>query len=206
MKLINKGAEGDIYITKWYQKKAILKIRKKKYYRNSILDLKIRKQRTIREAQIISEVKSFGINAPLLYFVDVNHFNIIMEYLSGDLVRDLSDEQIEKLCEKIGKVIGTMHKHGIMHGDITTSNFILQDKELFVIDFGLAIRSNKSKDHAVDLRLFKEILTSAHTHIMYNGWKKFQLGYKNIVGNSRFTKIISLVSLIESRGRYATVV
>ena len=49
MKLINRGAEADVYSTMWDKKKAILKIRKKKAYRNSILDQKIRKQRTSRE-------------------------------------------------------------------------------------------------------------------------------------------------------------
>ena len=61
MKLIKKGAEADIYQTKWQNSNAILKIRKSKDYRNSELDSKIRKQRTIKESQIISQVKSFGI-------------------------------------------------------------------------------------------------------------------------------------------------
>ena len=71
MKLLHKGAEGDLYITKRDKEKAILKIRMKKDYRNNILDNQIRRQRTIRESQIISEVKSFGIHTPLVYFVDL---------------------------------------------------------------------------------------------------------------------------------------
>ena len=65
MKLIKKGAEADIYQTQWQNSKAILKIRKSKNYRNPLLDAKIRKQRTIKESQIISQVKSYGIPAPL---------------------------------------------------------------------------------------------------------------------------------------------
>jgi len=34
MKLIKKGAEGDLYLTTWNKQKSILKIRKKKVYRN----------------------------------------------------------------------------------------------------------------------------------------------------------------------------
>ena len=41
MKLIKKGAEADIYQMNWQNSKAILKIRKPKNYRNSILDSKI---------------------------------------------------------------------------------------------------------------------------------------------------------------------
>ena len=206
MKLIKKGAEGDIYLTKWHNQKAILKTRKKKHYRNSILDSKIRKQRTSREAQIISKVKSFGINTPLIYFLDTTKHDIIMQYLDGVLIHDLPEQEIIKSCEKIGQMVGIMHKNGIMHGDLTTSNFIFKNNKIFVIDFGLAIKSIKPEDHAVDLRLFKEILNSAHANIMQKAWSKFQSGYKKAVGNMYFTKVTNLVSVIESRGRYATVV
>ena len=44
MKLIKKGAEGDIFLTSWNKQKAILKARKKKDYRNESLDKRIRKK------------------------------------------------------------------------------------------------------------------------------------------------------------------
>ena len=206
MKLIKKGAEGDLYSTLWDKQKAILKSRKKKDYRHPDLDLKIRKQRTIREAQIISEVKAFGVGTPLIYYVDLKNCNIIMQYIHGTIVRDLTPSKLIKSCKEIGKLVGTMHKNGIMHGDLTTSNFILHKDRVFVIDFGLAARTKKPEDHAVDLRLFKEILNSAHAKIMEKAWSSFISGYKTKVGVSYFKKISNLVSIIESRGRYATVV
>jgi TP53 regulating kinase-like protein len=190
----------------WDKKKAILKIRKVKSYRNSLLDQKIRKQRTTRESQIISQVKSFGISTPLIYFMDVNKCSILMQYIDGKLVRDLKGNDIVKVCSEIGQIVGTMHKHGIMHGDLTTSNFILDKKKLFLIDFGLASRTEKPDDHAVDLRLFKEILNSAHAEVMEKSWKNFQKGYSKAVGMKYSKKILNLVAVIESRGRYATVV
>ena len=206
MKLINRGAEADVYSTMWDKKKAILKIRKVKSYRNSLLDQKIRKQRTIRESQIISQVKSFGISTPLIYFMDINKCSILMQYIDGKIVRDLKGNDIVKVCSEIGQIVGTMHKHGIMHGDLTTSNFILDTKKLFLIDFGLASRTEKPDDHAVDLRLFKEILNSAHAEVMEKSWKNFQKGYSKAVGMKYSKKILNLVAVIESRGRYATVV
>jgi|TARA_B100001013_G_scaffold313561_1_gene219697 TP53 regulating kinase-like protein len=206
MKLINRGAEADVYSTMWDKKKAILKIRKVKSYRNSLLDQKIRKQRTTRESQIISQVKSFGISTPLIYFMDINKCSILMQYIDGKLVRDLKGNDIVKVCSEIGQIVGTMHKHGIMHGDLTTSNFILDKKKLFLIDFGLASRTEKPDDHAVDLRLFKEILNSAHAEVMEKSWKNFQKGYSKAVGMKYSKKILNLVAVIESRGRYATVV
>ena len=206
MKLIKKGAEGDLYLTKWNKHKAILKARKTKDYRNPSLDHRIRTQRTIRESEIISEVKSLGICTPLIYFVDTKNCVIIMQHIVGTLVHDLSNSQLIKYCKEIGRIVGTMHHNGIMHGDLTTSNFIVSNNKIFVIDFGLANRTTKPEDHAVDLRLLKEILNSAHASIMKKAWSSFLSGYKTSVGNARFNKVTNLVSVIESRGRYATVV
>ena len=109
-------------------------------------------------------------------------------------------------CNEIGKIVGTMHKNGIMHGDLTTSNFIISKGKIFVLDFGLAVKTNKPEDHAVDLRLLKEILNSAHAKIMKKAWENFLKGYKTAVGSERFNKVTNLVTVIESRGRYANVI
>ncbi|MFQ5476527.1 MAG: KEOPS complex kinase/ATPase Bud32 [Nitrosopumilus sp.] len=206
MKLIKKGAEADIYQTKWQNSKAILKIRKTKNYRNSLLDSKIRKQRTIKESQVLSLVKSFGIPTPLVYFVNLENASIIMQEIPGKPVHDLPESKIIGLSKEIGKLVGILHKNGVIHGDLTTSNFILFQNTVFVIDFGLSQNTIKPEDHAVDLRLIKEILNSAHAKIMESAWKNFLIGYKSIVGNANYVKITKLVLDIESRGRYAAVV
>ncbi len=205
MKLIKKGAEADIYQSTWNNNNAIFKIRKIKNYRNSLLDSKIRKQRTLKESQILSQVKSFGIPTPLVYFVNLKKSLIIMQEIPGKPVNDLSESKIVELSKEIGKLVGMLHKNGVMHGDLTTSNFILFQNTVYVIDFGLSQNSIKPEDHAVDLRLIKEILNSAHAKIMKSSWKNFLIGYKSIVGNTNYIKITNLVLDIESRGRYATV-
>jgi len=206
MKILKKGAEADVYLSSWNGQKSILKIRKEKKYRNPSLDTRIRKQRTIREAQLISDVKSFGISTPLIHFVDYKKFSIYMQFVDGKLVRDMNEQSIPKICLEIGKIVGNLHQNGIMHGDLTTSNFISTPKHLFLIDFGLSNRTGKPDDHAVDLRLFKEILNSAHANVMEQSWKNFVLGYEKLVGKKHCKKILELVAVIESRGRYATVV
>jgi TP53 regulating kinase-like protein len=206
MKILKKGAEADVYLSSWNGKKSVLKIRKEKKYRNPSLDTRIRKQRTIREAQLLSDVKSFGISTPLIYFVDYKKFSIYMQYVDGKLIRDMDVKSIPKTCLQIGKIVGKLHTNGVIHGDLTTSNFILTKKTLFLIDFGLANRTEKPDDHAVDLRLFKEILNSAHANVMEKSWKNFISGYENSVGKKQCKKILELVAVIESRGRYATVV
>ena len=118
----------------------------------------------------------------------------------------MDEKSIPKTCLQIGKIVVMLHQNGIMHGDLTTSNFILSPKHLFLIDFGLANRTEKPDDHAVDLRLFKEILNSAHASVMEKSWKNFVSGYEKSVGKKHCKKILDLVAVIESRGRYATVV
>ncbi len=206
MKLIKKGAEADIYTGTWKNSKSLFKTRKIKTYRNSLLDSKIRKQRTIKESQMLSQVKSFGIPAPLVYFVNLEKSMIVMQEIPGKPVHDLPESKIIKISKQIGKLVGLLHKNGVMHGDLTTSNFILFKNTIYMIDFGLSQNSIKPEDHAVDLRLIKEILNSAHAKIMEPSWKNFLNGYKSVVGISYQTKIVKLVSEIESRGRYAQVV
>ena len=206
MELVKKGAEADIYTLVWNNSKTIMKIRKPKNYRNPTLDNNLRKQRTIRESQTLMEVKSFGIPTPLVYFVNLRDSSIVMQRIPGKPIHDLPNSKIISLSRQMGNHVGLLHKNGIMHGDLTTSNFILFQDKVYVIDFGLSQKTIKPEDHAVDLRLIKEILNSAHANIMEESWKNFLLGYRKVVGLTKYSKIIKLVSEIESRGRYATVV
>lgn len=206
LKLVKKGAEADIYITSWNEKNSILKIRKKKDYRVDSLDMRIRTLRTIREAKMISESKSLGITTPLVYFVDEKKCEIYLQFIKGKLVRDLPLKQIVKACKEIGKIVGTLHKNGIMHGDLTTSNFILSQRGLVILDFGLAQKTDAVDDFAIDLRLFKEVLNSAHAQIVDDAWTVFVQGYQSILGKTLTDKVINQVSVIEKRGRYANVI
>ncbi|MFM8658809.1 MAG: KEOPS complex kinase/ATPase Bud32 [Candidatus Nitrosotenuis sp.] len=203
MRLIKKGAEGDIYATKFGNDPAILKTRKVKPYRHPILDNKIRKQRTIREASMLSEAKSVGVHTPLVYQVNVTDCTILMQQIDGIMVRNLEGTKLKSACTQIGKITATLHKNGIVHGDLTTSNFIAKNNKIYAIDFGLAQKSVRVEDHAVDLRLFKEILGSAHVLVMESLWKSFLSGYKSVVGLERLNKILNQLSIIEGRGRYA---
>lgn len=206
MKLLKKGAEGDIFLTRHENVPAILKTRKKKQYRNEILDDRIRSSRTIRESTILSEAKEFGIRTPLVYLVNHGDCTILMQQIKGSVVRDLAGKKLVSACREIGKITGTLHKNGIMHGDLTTSNFILSGGKIYTIDFGLSQRTTRTEDHAVDLRLFKEILNSAHVNMMKTLWSSFLKGYRSAVGYDRYSKILDHVSVIEGRGRYAQVV
>jgi TP53 regulating kinase-like protein len=129
MVLIKKGAEANLYLEDWNELKVIKKQRVKKIYRIEDLDIKLRKTRTIREAQMLHEAKKIGIPTPIVYFLEISNFTIIMEYIEGNLLREslekLSINDMIKVCEIVGSQIGLLHINGIIHGDLTTSNMIL---------------------------------------------------------------------------------
>jgi TP53 regulating kinase-like protein len=201
-KLIKRGAEADIYLGSWYGKTTISKIRKVKSYRHKSLDDEIRKSRTVNEANMISSSKLTGVRSPFLYFVDPVYAEIIMEFVEGKVAKDVINV---KLCEEIGKYTGLLHTNDIIHGDLTTSNFIVS-KKLVVVDFGLSYYSHRREDRAVDIRLIKEIFSSAHVSFYKEAYEGFLRGYSEIIGEYETHKILKNVLEIERRGRYAQVI
>ena len=200
--LIKKGAEADVFLVNWYGKKAISKIRVPKHYRNKFLDNEIREHRTIREATMISAAKKTGVISPFIYFIDVVHAEIIMEFIEGI---NLKEVVTPKLCSKMGFYAALLHNNNIVHGDLTTSNFILS-KNMVLIDFGLAYHSSRLEDKAVDIRLIKQVFSSAHKSIYEDAYKRFINGYSRIAGEKKTQKILEKVGEIERRGRYARVI
>ena len=201
--LVKRGAEADIYLTEWFDRPAISKVRHPKPYRNPDLDARLRRRRTLREASMLHMVKSLRIPSPLVYFVDAARHTIIMEYVRGTPVHSLPDRDIPGHCREMGRVAGLLHSAGIMHGDLTTSNFILGEG-LFLIDMGLSRRTTKPEDWAVDMRLIKEILSSAHARVLEESWEALTDGYAQTM--PRHAEVMRLVARIEGRGRYARVV
>lgn len=198
--LLKKGAESELYLINWYGYHAVSKVRIRKDYRHPSIDVPLRKQRTIHEANILSQVKLLGIDAPFVYFLDLSNFEIIMEYIQGKTLKDVFSP---KLCTIVGKIIGTLHSNNIIHGDITTSNFIVSRNGIInLIDFGLSFISERYEDKAADIRLFKEVLNSINIEDFDESFENFCNGY-----NQNYTKVTSTifktVNDIEKRGRYS---
>ncbi|AIF84798.1 Kae1-associated kinase Bud32 [Candidatus Nitrososphaera evergladensis SR1] len=201
--LLKKGAEADIYyLADWHGKQAIAKVREPKPYRHSALDSSIRRQRTVHEAGFMSAAKSAGVRTPFVYFVDPERAEIIMERVDGTPARDALTA---KLCQEMGRYAALLHAAGIVHGDLTTSNFIVDNNNrLVLLDFGLSYYSERTEDMAVDVRLIKEVFTSAHISVR-GAFSSFVKGYESVAGKKKTTKILENVREIEQRGRYARV-
>ena len=204
-KLIAKGAEAELYLIKWNGLKAIKKFRKPKKYRHPILDFQLRKTRTNHEADIIQRVKNYGVSTPILYHVNNESGIIIMEYIEGEKVRDIVDilgeEERQRLFRKIGYYSGLLHKNGIIHGDLTTSNIIIHSKRIVFIDFGLSEVSYEVEKRGVDLNLMNRMLTSTHFSYLEMLLKAFMEGYRESLGDEA-EKALNRMEDVSKRGRY----
>jgi TP53 regulating kinase-like protein len=206
VKLVYRGAEADIFSDEWAGEKAIFKFRKPLPYRHPELDAEIRAQRTIREAEILHDAKSSGVRTPSLYYVSQKESLIVMQEIEGTRLKTFLDSpggDRARVSTEFGIAVGRLHLGGIMHGDLTTSNVLLDDGGVRLIDFGLATHSIRVEDHAVDLRLIKETLNGAHAEIAARVMSSFVKGYAREVGEARARTVSRKLLEIERRGRYA---
>jgi TP53 regulating kinase-like protein len=149
----------------------------------------------------MSAAKKTGIAAPYVYFVDPKNAEIIMEFIEGQNAKEVLTPM---LCGEIGKYSALLHSINLVHGDLTTSNFIVDGKRLVLLDFGLSYYSERTEDAATDLRLIKEVFASAHVQVK-SAFEEFVEGYVSIAGKKKTDRILQNVREIELRGRYARV-
>jgi Kae1-associated kinase Bud32 len=192
-KFYKKGAEAELKQIIFDEKSAISKKRIPKGYRNSELDFKIRKKRTKSEAKILRELFPI-INVPSVLSVDEKDCEIIMDFVEGKQLKEVIEKK-KNLCVLAGKEIKKIHAHGIIHGDLTTSNIIFDKKDLVFIDFGLGYYSKKVEDRATDLVVFKKTFNATHSSLK-NGWEMVMQGY------NPNQEMISRMTAIEKRARY----
>ncbi|KAL1982518.1 hypothetical protein VTN96DRAFT_1243 [Rasamsonia emersonii] len=105
-----------------------------------------------------------------------------------DEIQKREEERVKDLMRRIGRAVGSMHKAGVIHGDLTTSNLILRSStpieqqqqsssdssetaddsppsmtgDIVLIDFGLASQSVHEEDRAVDLYVLERAFGSTH--------------------------------------------
>lgn len=124
---------------------------------------------------------------------------LLMEWIDGPVVRvvleqweswmkknsasldqsqlEQEEERVRGLLRRMGHALGGLHKAGVVHGDLTTSNLMLRlpptssdpgptgvsmEGEVVLIDFGLASQSAQDEDRAVDLYVLERAMGSTH--------------------------------------------
>lgn len=196
MTQIAQGAEARLFKTG----NSVVKDRFIKTYRHPELDSKLRKSRTKKEAKVLLKMKELGIPSSEYVSHDKKEMKIEMKFVDGEVLKNIFDENFEKYSRMIGKNIALMHKNDLIHGDLTTSNMILNNDVLHFIDFGLSFNSNKMEDKAVDLHLLKQALESKH-HKVFE--KAYEITLNEYAKNYKEGKdVIKRLETVEKRGRY----
>ncbi|XP_004348295.2 protein serine/threonine kinase [Capsaspora owczarzaki ATCC 30864] len=179
--LISQGAEARVYSVLRSlpghpePRRAILKQRFKKNYRHPSLDKSLTRSRIRAEARCLTKFKETpaeGVNVPELYHVDFDQSAIYLEYIPGitvkaALLENLFPQDIQhELVQRIGKTVASLHNSNIVHGDLTTSNMLLRDRDptkIVLIDFGLSYNSTTPiEDKGVDLYVLERAFLSTH--------------------------------------------
>jgi len=207
IKLISQGAEAKIFLNK----DEVTKNRTPKSYRHPALDKQIRTRRTRSESKILIKAKAAKVNVPKVH--QTNKFDIQIEYIEGDrlseTLNDYDEKKQFKTMQQLGKQVALLHTNNIIHGDLTTSNVILQlpttnyklpttKSKIYIIDFGLSFVSTKQEDKAVDLHLIKQALEAKHFQNHKDLFEAFKKGYKW----EETEKILERLIVVEKRGRY----
>ncbi|MCY3410038.1 MAG: Kae1-associated serine/threonine protein kinase [Candidatus Heimdallarchaeota archaeon] len=199
------GAESEVFSGKYLDYEVIAKHRFRKEYRAEAIDTMLRKNRSIQEVRLLNSAKQIGVRVPYLLDFDKEEWIIVMQKITGKPMREHMHRDEEFLREKfhiIGQYMGRLHFNNIVHGDLTTSNVIVDDEEnIWFIDFGLGFVSTQIEDKAVDILVLKHTLTSSHHSAMAVSLESFLKGYKE--ENPEMEKIMKRLKKVEDRIRYS---
>jgi len=205
MQILYQGAESLVYLDMFDGEEVVVKERIRKNYRITQLDEQLRKVRTRKEVKLLTEVRKLGIPTPNILNVDGSKHKIIMENIKGDRLKEYlnasSSQEVKSVCEQLGKQIGKLHSSNIVHGDLTTSNMILKDKDIYFIDLSLGEFTKRVEDKAVDLKVLKEAVKSTHFKIFDDVWKTILEGYRQTCKDADI--ILDQLKEVEMRARYA---
>jgi Kae1-associated kinase Bud32 len=201
--LLKRGAEAELRRTEFLGRRAVAKTRAPKSYRLPELDDGLRRSRIRTEARLMGEARAAGVAVPILYDIDLHEATIVMEFVDGPTAKEVLDRGgplAGETAREIGRVVGRLHRAGIVHGDLTTSNMILRDGRIVMIDFSLGGKETGREARGVDLHLLREGLVSAHARATAH-YREVLRGYREVLGPDA-DEVFATVKEIESRGRY----
>ena len=235
--VVSQGAEALVFETNVHPyasnvylpntESFMIKYRPLKPYRHPKIDASIIKSRTAGEVKFMVKLRTLGINAPAVILADYAKCIIWMEklgtsYEDGSVSsvknyfwrlekqgteEDCTSDKVQEICMEIGRTIAQLHFNDMIHGDLTTSNIILQDSKVFLIDFGLSSYSGMPEDKAVDLYVLERAVMSTHSvHAdKLNAW--MLRGYENYYrdqgkqGNKKLVDNLKKLDEVKLRGR-----
>ncbi|ABW01541.1 KEOPS complex kinase/ATPase Bud32 [Caldivirga maquilingensis] len=215
MKVIAKGAEALLYLEDWLGLIVLVKERVPKGYRDPVFDKVIRVKRTINEARLMMDAADLGVKTPVVYDVDVVRTKIRMQYLNSPTLNTIIKSNgysklVKELMSRMGALVGVLHNGGILHGDPTPANVIVNDSDEYLIDFGLGEKLKPTWDSkylrktAVDLNVLLRSLESNYGEYSEQLFNDFINGYSSVIGGDKAASVVKWVRRIRSLARYYT--
>eukprot|EP00088_Acartia_fossae_P014921 TRINITY_DN1806_c0_g1_i13.p1 TRINITY_DN1806_c0_g1~~TRINITY_DN1806_c0_g1_i13.p1 ORF type:complete len:223 (+),score=25.41 TRINITY_DN1806_c0_g1_i13:95-763(+) len=213
--LTKQGAEARIYTGQFLGQPVIVKERFSKGYRHPDLDAMLRKDRHRAECRALVKCQSLGVPVPTLYLCDGETSTIIMQRLEqaitvrdkiNALLSEKATQELVSIAESIGNLVAKLHVGGLIHGDITTSNIMIDEPsgKLYFIDFGLSFQEGSPEDKGVDLYVLERALISTHPNTEYV-FQAILDAYTKACGNQG-KEIMKKFEEIRMRGRKRTMV
>lgn len=185
-----RGAEAVLVEVEFLGHICVRKERRRKGYRIAEIDSEIRIGRTRREARLLHKAKAAGVSCPVVYEVGGDY--IVIGRVNGGKLPHNGKE-----VGKAGRILGRLHSGGIVHGDFTPHNLIVDSKGgIHVIDFGLGFFSRKVEDLADDVITMVKALGGGES----KAGKRFLEGYGKEFGGSK--SVLKKIREIEGRARY----
>ena len=186
--------------------------------RHPTLDAQLTKDRHKSEARSLLKCKQIGVSAPTMYLCDSVTSTIVMEnistgvtakqYIDTRLGQENCREELVSLAKLIGQTVAKMHSSGLIHGDITSSNILVNTKNsetsLVMIDFGLSFQEGSAEDKGVDLYVLERALLSTHPNTEWL-FREICDSYKKASG-AQAGEIVKKFEDIRMRGRKRTMV
>jgi serine/threonine protein kinase len=170
IKLIGEGRFGVCYLVDLDSNQYILKEIKPKAIKKSGNKIRC-------EQEILSSIDHPSIPKIVDTIKNDNIYAYILEYKSGKTIEDMlfgdnhifTATEIYKVGIKIIDIIKYLHERNIVHRDIRVPNVIIDEEDVYLIDFGLArLINNERYTPSVDFAYLGHLLL----HLYYSSFKK----------------------------------
>ena len=206
IRLIGEGRFGICYLVNLDGKKYILKEIKPKAIKKS-------GNKIIFEQKILSSIDHSSIPRVIDTIKNDNIYAYILEYKKGKTIEDMifgdnhifTNAEIYKIGIKLIGIIKYLHERNIVHRDIRLPNVIIDEEDVYLIDFGLArLVNNERYTPSVDFSYLGHLLL----YLYYSSFKKTNKKSKPWYDELELTEkqMIFLKKLIGIQERYKSVI
>ncbi|WP_246202547.1 protein kinase domain-containing protein [Virgibacillus doumboii] len=157
LRVMGTGSYGIVYLVKDLKTKTnrvVKQLRQSKRRNKTEIDLFKNELSLLRKLD--------HQNMPFLYeaFSTNGNYFYVMSLVEGDNLEDLiflhnkkfNEEESLLILEQLLGLVNYLHKNNIFHLDLRIPNMLLKNKELYLIDFGLAKQVSSESSHILEMK------------------------------------------------------